>query len=99
MTIAEINRYIDAKRKAQKEELQIRATYDYKLADLIGRSIARIHSSSNTMPSIATVYPGLFDQDELDKQIQEKKNELSTIRFKQFAQAFNSKFKEVGNNQ
>lgn len=31
--------------------------------------------------------------------IQEKKDELSALRFKQFAQSFNNKFKEVGKTQ
>lgn len=97
MTLAEINRAVDARRKAQKEELQTRASMDYILADLIGRSIARIHSSSAKMPGLADAYPSLFDKEQINEQIQQKKEELSTIRFKQFAQAYNSRFKEVGN--
>jgi hypothetical protein len=69
---------------------------DYVLADLIGRSIARIHSSSAKLPSLAEAYPSLFDVEEVEDKIQEKKDELSALRIKQFAQSFNSRFKEVG---
>lgn len=96
MTLAEINRAVDVKRKIQKEELQTRASMDYVLADLIGRSIARLHSSSAKMPTLADAYPSLFEKEEVEEKIQEKKDELSSLRFKQFAQSFNSRFKEVG---
>ena len=45
-------------------EAQEKATYDYILADLIGKSVSRLYSSSNTMPDIAEVYPSLFDSKE-----------------------------------
>lgn len=96
MTLAEINRAVEAKKKIQKEELQVRASMDYHLADLIGRSIARIYSSTAQMPTLAEVYPSLFSKEEEEQRIQEKKNELSALRFKQFVQSFNKQFKEVG---
>ena len=76
-----------------KVEAQERATYDYILADLVGKSIARIYSSSATYPDLASVYPSLFDSPEIEQKRQEKKNELSALRFKQFAQSYNDKFK------
>ena len=97
MTLAELNRAVDAKRRIQKEELQEKASMDYILADLIGRSVARIHSSSAKMPSLAEAYPSLFKEEEIQEKIQEKKDELSILRFKQFAQSFNSRFKEASN--
>ena len=96
MTLAEINRAIDAKRKREKEDLQTKASFEYVLADLIGRSIARIPSSSAKMPTLADAYPSLFDKEEVDERIQEKKDELAALRIKQFAQSFNKRFKEVG---
>lgn len=96
MTLAEINRAIDVKKKVQKEELQLKASMDYILADLIGRSIARIHSSSAKLPTLVDSYPTLFNKEEINEKIQEKKDELSALRIKQFAQSFNSRFKEVG---
>ena len=96
MTLAEIIRAIDSKKRIHKIEMQEKASFDYALADLIGRSMARIHSSSNRMPSISEAYPSLFDSEEIEAQKQEKKDELSVLRFKQFAQSFNAKFKEVG---
>lgn len=93
MTLAELVRLIESKKRVQERELKEKATFDYMLADLIGRSVARIHSSSNKMPSIAEVYPSLFSQEEVEENVQAKKDELSALRFKQFTQSFNAKFK------
>lgn len=95
MTFAEVNRFIESKQRTNKLHQKQQAINDYILADLIGRSIARIHSNSATMPSISEVYPTLFDAAAEAEEIQKKKDELSVIRFKQFAQNFNQKFKEV----
>lgn len=97
MTIAELTRAIASKKRIQKQQAQEKASFDYILADLIGRSISRLYSSSTTVPEIAEVYPSLFDSKEIEEKKQEKKDELSILRFKQFAQSYNKKFKkEVG---
>ena len=67
---------------------------DYTLADLIGRSVARIYNSSNTMPNIEDVYTTVFDKEELERKRQERQAELAAIKFKQFAENLNKKFKE-----
>jgi hypothetical protein len=92
MTIAEIVRSINSKKRLQKMQAQERAIFDYKLAELIGRSYARLHSSSNHMPSIAEAYPSLFDSEEIKEQQQEKRDQLSELRFRQFAQSYNKRF-------
>ena len=73
-----------------------KASFDYIQAELIGRSIARLYSSSARMPQIQEVYPSLFDNEEIEKQRQQKKMELSVLRFKTFAQTYNKKYQEVG---
>ena len=96
MTIAEIERAIDSKKRMQKAQAQEKASFDYILADLIGKSISRIYSSTNEMPDIAQVYPTLFNTEDIEQAKAEKQAELSVARFKQFAKSFNSKFnKEV----
>lgn len=96
MTIAELTRAIASKKRIQKQQAQEKASFDYILADLIGRSISRLYSSSTTVPEIAEVYPSLFDAEEAKEEKENKKQELSVLRFKQFAQTFNKKFeKEV----
>lgn len=95
MTIAELTRAVESKKRIQKLEAQERASLDYILADLIGRSIARLHSSAAHMPQISDVYPSLFSSGEVEEKVQEKKNELSVLRFKQFAQSYNNKFREA----
>ena len=95
MTLAEINRAANSKIRMTKIEDEKKASFDYILADLIGRSVSRIYSSSSKMPSLSEAYPSLFSKEEEVKTIQQKKNELSALRFKQFANSYNSKYKEV----
>lgn len=99
MTIAELMRLIESKKRILKEQEQKQASFDYILADLIGRSVARIHSSSNNIPDIAEAYPMLFNSKELEEQRNIKKAQLSALRFKQFANAYNTRFKEAANNE
>lgn len=95
MTIAELERAFKSKRRIQEAKEKEKAIYNYILADLIGRSVARIQSSVNKMPDISEAYPWLFDSEEVQEKKQEKKDELSALRFKQFAQFHNKKFMEV----
>lgn len=95
MTLAELERLMDSKVRVKKRKAQEKASYDYVLSDLIGRSIARIYSSSATMPEISEAYPTLFDSKEIEEQKSAKKAELSAIRFKLFAEAHNNKIKEA----
>ena len=92
MTFAEVERAAEAWQRRQRRELQEKARLAYKLADLIGHSVARIHSQSATMPSIYDAFPTLFDTTEAEKEHQaEAAAELSALRFMQFAQAHNKK--------
>lgn len=96
MTIGELQRAFASHERREKLRAQEKATFDYTLADLIGRSVSRIYNSANHMPDISEVFPTLFDSQELKQKRQEKQAELSALRFKQFAQSFNQKFnKEV----
>jgi hypothetical protein len=99
MTLAELIRLIDSKERVNKAELREKAIFDYNLADLIGRSVARLYSSSAKLPELHEVYPTLFDSAEVKAQKQKQLNELSTIRFKQFAQNFNKTIKGGGKKQ
>lgn len=94
MTLAEFDRFISSKRRVQEREAKERASYDYILGDLIGRSLARVYHSSNKYPEIYEVYPTLFKQEQIEEQRQERQNELSAQRFMAFAESFNKKFAE-----
>lgn len=94
MTLAEIERAIKSKLRVMRAEMREKATYDYILADLIGRSVARVQNSANKMPDIDTVYPSLFDSEEIEEQKRKRRDELTALRFRQFAQAFNKNFKQ-----
>lgn len=99
MTLAEFERAMASKRRILKAKEQEKASFDYLLADLIGKSIARIYSSSATMPEISEVYPSLFDSKEIQEKRREQKAELSALRFKLFAKSYNDRFKEVAKEQ
>lgn len=96
MTIAELERAVKSKRRVIKQqaedEAKTRASFDYILADMVGRSVARIYSNSVTIPPIAQVYPTLFDSEEMEELRAQKQDELSALRFRQFAQSFNKRF-------
>ena len=93
MTLAELERAMESKRRVEKLRAQEKASFDHVLADLIGRSIARLHSSVHTMPDISEAYPTLFDSKEIEAKKAEKLAEVSALRFKLFANAYNEKLK------
>lgn len=95
MTLAELDRLIHSKLRVKKIQDQERAGFDYILASLIGRHFARCYSSNVKIPEMSEAYAGLFDKEELQEKQQEQIDELSALRFKQFAQAY-TKNKEVG---
>ena len=89
MTFGEIFRAIDSNKRVKQE----RACYDYILADLIGKSVARLYSASNTFPTLADTYPSLFEKEALEGEIKRNKDNISAIRFRQFAELHNKRFK------
>ena len=97
MTLAELIRAIESKKRVQITEAKEKASSDYILADMIGRSIARIYNSNNKIPEISYFYPNLFDSEEIEEKKQERKDELSVLRFKHFADSYNKKYKEANN--
>lgn len=89
MTFGELERAFKSKERLAKIEQQKQASFDYILADLMGRSIARLYNSSNKMPPIEKVYTQLFDEEE----IKANKAKLQRQRFmaglQQYAQNLN----------
>ena len=92
MTFAEISRAIASRNRIKRAEMQERASYDYVLAQLIGKSMERLYSSTAKFPGIGEVYPTLFNNEEIQQQKQEQKDNLSALRFKQFAHSYNKRF-------
>lgn len=93
MTIAEVVRAVESYNRCYKAKQKEKAAFDYILAEAIGSSVARIYSSAAKMPQLYELYPSLFVSAEIEEQQQAKKDELSVLRFKQFAQAHNNKIK------
>ena len=77
MTMGELERLFESNKRVQLRKARERASFDYALAELIGRSVARIYSSSAQMPEIYEVYPTLFDSKEAQERKQAQKAELS----------------------
>lgn len=94
MTFGEVNRAIESRQRRERKEAQIRASFDYILADLIGYSVSRVYNSSNDMPEISEAYPSLFSDEQIKQEKERKQTELSTLRFKQFANAYNAKYQQ-----
>lgn len=94
MTISEITRMAKSKQRTTITASKERAMFDYLLADLIGKSVSRIYSNSARMPELYEVYPSLFEQEDIEEKKQEQRDNLSALRFKQFAQSYNKRFKK-----
>lgn len=94
MTISEITRMAKSKQRTTITASKERALFDYLLADLIGKSVSRIYSNSARMPELYEVYPSLFEQEDIEEKKQEQRDNLSALRFKQFAQSYNKRFKK-----
>ena len=96
MTIAELNRAVESRCRVKQQEAQNKATMDYILADLIGRSVGRLYSKENTFPEISKAYPSLFNDEEMEEKKRQRELELSVMKLHKIANSLNKKFnKEV----
>lgn len=94
MSFLELKNYFESHKRIQKAQHEERATYDYILGDLIGRSIARIYNSENTYPKIYEVYPSIFNKEEMEQAEFNRRMELSALKLQEFTKSFNNKFKK-----
>ena len=99
MTFGELNRLVESKKRMEEHRAQEKATFDYIHAALVGRAFAASMDSKAKFPEIHEVYPSLFNKEEREAQKKEQSNQLSALRFKQFAQSYNKKYKEVANDK
>ena len=103
MTFAEIERAVNSSVRVMKRQAREKATYDYILAQLIAKGVSKVLGDKSNYPTIEESYPGIFDEviEERKAKIEEQKMNLSALRFKQFAQSYNSNFKnkEVANDK
>lgn len=82
------------KRRKENEQKE-KASYDYRLADIIAYSIARIYKAEVKYPSFMELYPELFDKEEIKRMEEEKRhteminNFLAQVR--NVNQTFNNK--------
>lgn len=96
MTLEEVVRYVQSRKRVKKTQDQEKALFDYLHADLVGRSVARIYSSSTELPEIYEVYPDLFNKEEIEEARQQMKEEKALNYMMEFAASFNAKLnKEV----
>lgn len=95
MTPGEVIRYAESRTRVRKLEAQEKASFDYILANLIVKGVGLTLGSKGSFPSIEEAYPTLFQEEvkEVEERNRELKNNLSALRFKQFAQSYNNKFK------
>lgn len=90
MTLAELNRYAESYKRVQERKAREKASYDYRLADLIGYSIARLYSKDAQYPEIYDVYPAVFDKKAIEEAREKAQNQETFNWLKQFAESFNN---------
>ena len=95
MTLAEVERYFKSRARVIKAQERKQASFDYILADLIGKSVGRVFNKANKMPFIYEVYPNLFDEEEIKKTKAQRDRERFIAGLQQFAQSYNKDFQEV----
>ena len=95
MTPGEVIRAIESHNRVLQAQARERAMYDYIQANLIVKGVSICLGDKSSYPSLQEAYPGVFDEviKEQEEKAQQRKMELSTLRFKQFAQSYNNKFK------
>lgn len=99
MTFAELDRLAASKQRMDNFHAKEKASYDYILAMLVGRAFAACMDDKATFPEIHEVYPSLFNDKDREIKNREQSNQLSALRFKQFAHSYNKKYKEVANDK
>lgn len=92
MTVAEVQRELKAIEWQIQEQDKRTAIHAYRLAELVGISVACLFDSRNQYPTLSAAYPHLFPPNEEEEV--KKSDEASAARFLQFANAFNEKFKK-----
>lgn len=89
-----------SKKRIIERERKEKAYFDYTLADIIGHSVGRLFDEKNTYPCIEDVYSDLYNSKERQEEKQKQQEQISILRFKQFAENLNRKFnKEVATNE
>lgn len=96
MTLAELNRYAESFKRQQKRKAEEKAIADYRLADLIGYSIARLYSSSAKYPEIYDVYPAIFDKTAIEEARTKEKSKKTNDWLMNFADSFNKSNSKEG---
>lgn len=93
MTLAELDRLARSKRRVMVIEAKEKATHNYIHAMLVGKAIMANFDNKVKVPELHEIYPKLFTVDtSQQEEIQERKDELSALRFKHFAESFNKNF-------
>lgn len=95
MTPGEVSRAIQSYNRSIARRARDKASFDYIQAQLIIKGVSLVLTGKGEMPTVQEAYPELFEDviREHEEKIQERKDEISTLRFKLFAQSHNSKFK------
>jgi hypothetical protein len=96
MTLAELNRYAESFKRQQKRKAEEKAIADYRLADLIGYSMARLYSNSAKYPEIYDVYPAIFDKAAIEEARTKEKSKKTNDWLMNFADSFNKSNSKEG---
>lgn len=80
---------------AYRNNIELRARMDYKLADLIGASVGRLLSKDAKYPTFEQAYPGLGDAGRSEEEERQAKLAKTKAWLLTYANAHNAKIGEV----
>lgn len=95
MTLGEIQRLVTSRNRVKSIQDKERAAFDYIQAQLIVKGVAAVVAGGDGMPELYEAYGVIFNDDKQKKyeEKQKLKDELSALRFKQYANFHNKKIK------
>ena len=94
MTLAELERAVASKKRIRRLEAREKAQYDHVLGQLIGIACGKAFGSvKKEYPSLDAAYPSLFTAEEILKRKQEQQAGQLALKFRQFAESFNSRYR------
>lgn len=97
MTLGELARWFDARRRETQAKAEMRAALDYKQAYAIGRAFAATQSRRNKFPSFDDIYGALLEADqEYQERKAEREAEAFAAKFAAFMDASDRRIKAKG---
>lgn len=89
MTLAEVERFLQSFKRREDRRLKEKASFDYKLAGLVGVSFGRYFSKNFDFPEIYEAYPSIFSKEEVEEARIKDRQEKSIQNLMNFVKKYN----------